>query len=70
MAVNDNIRNPHAPLRRPPHKPGEVEKPEIPETEAGERDFIEGQIPGMPVSRDPLLHPGPIPRPTDVPPQD
>ena len=62
--------DPHAPLRRPKPKPAHVEKPEVSETEAPERDFPEGQLPRMPASHDPLLNPGLTPSETDHFPQD
>jgi hypothetical protein len=31
------------------------------ETEAPEEDFVEGALPGLPVSNDPLSQPSPIP---------
>jgi len=34
---------------------------DIPDTEPTERELPEGQLPGMPVWRDPLLNPGPTP---------
>ena len=34
------------------------------------RDLPEGQIPGLPVSNDPLLQPMPRPAPREVPPLD
>jgi hypothetical protein len=63
------MRDPHAPLPPADKKPGEV-PPQLPETEAAEHDLPEGQIPGMPVWRDPLREPGPTPRPTETPPLD
>jgi hypothetical protein len=63
------MTDPHRPLRPADKKPGEV-PPEVPETEAPEHDFPEGQLPGMPVSRDPLMNPGPTPAQREKPPQD
>lgn len=34
---------------------------DIPDSEPTERELPEGQLPGMPVWRDPLLNPGPTP---------
>lgn len=61
--------DPHKPLHPADKKPGEV-MPDVPETEAPEEDFREGQLPGMPVSRDPLREPGPMPAEREKPPLD
>ena len=45
----------------PPDAPDEIERRE---------DLPEGQIPGLPVSSDPLLQPLPKPSPREVPPLD
>jgi hypothetical protein len=50
-------------------KPGEV-PPEVPETEAPQEDFVEGELPGLPVSNDPLAQPMPIPEQREKPPLD
>lgn len=54
------MRDPHAPLRPADKTPDAVE-PDIPETDAPELDFPEGQLPGLPLSHDPLLNPGATP---------
>lgn len=63
------MRDPHAPLPPADKKPGEVAL-QIPETDTPEHDLPEGQLPGMPLSRDPLLNPGPTPREIERPPLD
>ena len=63
------MRDPHAPLAPADNKPGQV-PPQIPETDAPERVLPEGQLPGMPLSRDPLLNPGPTPHEVERPPLD
>jgi len=63
------MADPHRPLKPADKKPGEV-PPDIPETDDPERDFAEGQLPGMPVSRDPLLNPGPTPGQVEREPRD
>ena len=55
--------------RKPdPKKPGEA--PDIAETDVPQEVLPEGQIPGLPVSSDPLLQPMPHPRNREVPPLD
>ena len=61
------MREPHAPLPPADKVPSDDQ---LPETEAPERDWLEGQLPGMPVSRDPLLNPGPTPGQVEKPPLD
>jgi hypothetical protein len=63
------MTDPHAPRRPPETNPAEVPS-DVPESEASERDFPEGQLPGMPLSRDPLREPGPTTGPTEKPPLD
>jgi hypothetical protein len=63
------MRRLHDPLPPADKKPGEV-PPQIPETEARKRQLPEGQLPGMPVWRDPLREPGPNPAETETPPPD
>ena len=63
------MRDPHTPLPPADKKPGEV-PPQIPETEAADRELPEGQLPGMPVGRDPLREPGPTPGQVETPPLD
>ena len=43
---------------------------DIPDDQIVERDLPEGQIPGLPLSRDPLRDPGPTVGPTETPPLD
>jgi hypothetical protein len=43
---------------------------DIPAVEERQRLLPEGQIPGLPVSNDPLLQPMPKPEPREVPPID
>jgi len=43
---------------------------DIPDDQIVERDLPEGQIPGLPLSRDPLREPGPTVGPTETPPLD
>jgi len=43
---------------------------DLPDAELVERDLPKGQIPGLPLSRDPLLNPGPTIAPTEKPPLD
>jgi hypothetical protein len=60
-------------LRKPSHsnspQPDEVPS-DIPAPEERERMLPEGQIPGLPVSNDPLLQPMPRPAPREIPPID
>lgn len=58
--------DPHPSTKR---KPGDIPA-EHWDTDMPQRDFPEGQLPGLPVSRDPLLNPGPVPGPTEKPPLD
>lgn len=58
-----------------PHKPSKPDEgkqviPDVPETEAPVEVPTEGQLPGMPVSSDPLLQPMPHPQNREVPPID
>lgn len=53
----------------PPANPPEVPA-DIPEPEQRERELPEGQIPGLPVSNDPLGQPLPRPAEREVPPLD
>lgn len=50
-------------------KPDEVPA-ELPDTDQPIRQLPEGQLPGMPVWRDPLLNPGPTPSERETPPLD
>lgn len=43
---------------------------DVPQAEERRRILPEGQIPGLPVSNDPLLQPMPKPAPREVPPLD
>jgi len=43
---------------------------DIPDAEQTEKELPEGQLPGMPVWRDPLLNPGPTPSERETPPLD
>lgn len=63
------MTDPHKPLKPADKKPGEV-KPEVPETEEELRELPEGQIPGLPVSNDPLGQPMPRPADREIPPVD
>lgn len=54
------MTDPRKPSPTPEPNPPEVPS-DIPETEQTERELPEGQLPGMPVWRDPLLNPGPTP---------
>lgn len=57
------------PLRPQVRKP-DVLQPVLPETDAPQEVLPEGQIPGLPVSSDPLLQPMPHPRNRQVRPLD
>jgi len=61
--------DPHKPLKPADKTPGQV-APEVPETEAPLRDLPEGEIPGLPVSNDPLGQPMPRPAEREIPPLD
>jgi len=50
-------------------QPSEVPS-DMPAADERRRVLPEGQIPGLPVSHDPLLQPMPNPSPRDVPPLD
>lgn len=63
------MTDPHTPLKPADKKPGQV-MPDLPETEAPTESLPEGQLPGMPLSRDPLLNPGPTPSLRETPPLD
>ena len=52
-----------------PRQPNEVPS-DMPEPEERERELPEGQIPGLPISHDPLGQPQPRPAPREVPPLD
>ncbi len=51
------------------YQPDEVPS-DVAHEEIVERDLPEGQIPGLPLSRDPLREPGPTVGPTEKPPLD
>jgi hypothetical protein len=61
--------DPNKPSRSNAPQPVEVPA-DIPEVEERQRLLPEGQIPGLPVSNDPLLQPMPKPAPREVPPID
>jgi hypothetical protein len=63
------MRKLHDPLPPADKKPGQV-PPQVPETEATERELPEGQLPGMPIWHDPLREPGPTPAEEERPPVD
>lgn len=63
------MTHPHADRRPPANNPAEVPS-DVPDEETVERDFPEGQLPGMPLSRDPLREPGPTIGPVEKPPLD
>lgn len=64
------MSDPFKPLPPAEKKPGEG-LPDIPDTEETEVDLPDdGQIPGLPLSRDPLLNPGPVPPEREKPPLD
>ncbi|MGN6487544.1 MAG: hypothetical protein ACTHLT_06955 [Devosia sp.] len=63
------MTDPHKPSRSNPPQPREVPA-DIPEPEERQRILPEGQIPGLPVSNDPLLQPMPRPAPREIPPID
>lgn len=46
------------------------DRPVMSETDAPEEDFVEGQLPGLPVSNDPLGNPLPTPARREIPPLD
>lgn len=55
--------------RPPAGQPGEVPS-DVPEPELTREVPSEGQLPGLPVSNDPLLQPMPHPRTRELPPID
>lgn len=57
------------PKRSNASQPGEV-PPDVPQPEERHCILPEGQIPGLPVSSDPLLQPMPKPSPREIPPLD
>jgi hypothetical protein len=58
-------RKPTPPATQPDGIPSD-----IPDAEQTETELPEGQLPGMPVWRDPLLNPGPTPSERQTPPLD
>ena len=58
--------------RKIPERPaGQPDMPvDNPDAEQTEKELPEGQLPGMPVWRDPLLNPGPTPSERETPPLD
>lgn len=60
-----NRKTPVPPATQPDDNPLD-----IPDGEQTERELPEGQLPGMPVWRDPLLNPGPTPSERETPPLD
>lgn len=63
------MTDPHKPLRPANKKSGDVPAAR-PDTDQPIRQLPEGQLPGMPVWRDPLLNPGPTPSEREIPPLD
>jgi len=55
---------------RPSNPNPDAVPPDMPEAEQRQEVWPEGQIPGLPVSSDPLLQPLPRPSPREVPPLD
>ena len=53
----------------PDKKPSKVPA-DLPDTDQPVRELPEGQLPGMPVWRDPLMNPGPTPSEREIPPLD
>jgi hypothetical protein len=62
------MADPRKPLHPTDKKPGNA--PDIAETDVPTEVLPEGQIPGLPVSSDPLLQPMPHPANRQVPPLD
>ena len=60
-----NRKTPEPPASQPDAIPSDV-----PDAEQTEKELPEGQLPGMPVWRDPLLNPGPTPSERETPPLD
>lgn len=54
----------------PPASQPDVVPADIPDAEQTDKELPEGQLPGMPVWRDPLLNPGPTPAERETPPLD
>jgi len=54
----------------PPASQPDVVPTDIPDAEQTDKELPEGQLPGMPVWRDPLLNPGPTPAERETPPLD
>lgn len=63
------MTDPHKPSPAADGDPGHV-TPEAPDADQPIRELPEGQLPGMPVWRDPLLNPGPTPSERETPPLD
>jgi len=53
----------------PASRPDDIAS-DIPDAEQTDRQLPEGQLPGLPVWRDPLLNPGPAPSEREIPPLD
>ncbi len=62
------MTDPKKPL--PPAEPPDEVPFDLPDTDQPIRELPEGQLPGMPVWRDPLLNPGPTPSEREIPPLD
>lgn len=60
-----NRKAPVPPAAQPDDIPSD-----IPDAEQTKRELPEGQLPGLPVWRDPLLNPGPTPSERETPPLD
>lgn len=63
------MADPHKPLPTDEKTPTGAPRP-VPDTEAPEKDFVEGPLPGLPLQRDPLREPGPTPPMREKPPLD
>ncbi len=62
------MTDPHKPL--PSDKKPSKAPADLPDTDQPVRELPEGQLPGMPVWRDPLMNPGPTPSQRETPPLD
>lgn len=62
------MTDPKKPL--PPAEPPDEVSSDLPDTDQPTRELPEGQLPGMPVWRDPLLNPGPTLSEREIPPLD
>jgi hypothetical protein len=62
------MTDPKKPL--PPAEPPDEVDSDFPDADQPIKKLPEGQLPGMPVWRDPLLNPGPTPSERETPPLD